>query len=78
MSPKTRIILSEKNIYVSWGILVLAIGITYMVAQTMTKVDELSNVIPEVKNLNERVTKLETAMTWVTEMYSRDIKPPNK
>ncbi len=76
MSPKTRTFLSENNIYVSWGILIFVVTITWMVAQTMGKVDALAEVVPEVRNLNDRTTKLESAMAWVTEMYNRDIQTP--
>ncbi len=89
MSPKVRTLLSEKNIYVSWGILILAITCTYVATRTLYKVDETSikfdqvysmmtSYDEEVKSIDNRVSKLETAMAWVTEMYNRDIQTPNK
>ncbi len=73
MTDKTQLLLSEKQIYVSWGILILAIACTYMVAQTMAKIDQLTPIITEVQILNTRVTKVETELTWLNQMYDKEV-----
>ena len=53
MTQKTLHLLSEGNIYISWGILILAISITWMASQTMAKVDQMYPVINGSQGLKD-------------------------
>lgn len=70
MTSKAHTLLSEKNIYVSWGILILAISCTYMLSTVLWKVDQLTPIVQEVQSLNIRVTKIETQLGWLDENYT--------
>lgn len=67
MSPKTRQFFNEHNIYVSWVILVFVAGLTFSMGKVAAKIDDTSTrinqiypIVNEIKELNDRVTKLES------------------
>lgn len=71
MTPKTRQLLSEHSIYVSWGIFIVVIGVAFMVGKTMSQVDQIFPVVQEVRSLSDRVTKIETETAWIDLEYNK-------
>lgn len=51
MPPKTKTLLDENRIYVSWGILIIVVVITLMIGRMMEQLNNLSPIITEVQNL---------------------------
>lgn len=59
MAPKTQILLSEKNIYVSWGILIGIVVITAVAVKIMFQLEELTPLLPFIQQLDKRVSLIE-------------------
>ncbi len=70
MTQKTLHLLSEGNIYISWGILILAISITWMASQTMAKVDQMYPVINQVQGLKDDISLMKQKL----QMYDIEIR----
>lgn len=79
MSPRTQTLLSEHNIYVSWGILLLAITCTAMVARMMTQLEGVAPAIRDIQNfdqsIDKRVTTIETNFAWLDKNFTFKITP---
>ncbi len=81
MSPRTHQLLSEKSIYVSWGLLGLAVASTWMVASTYFKIEKISADLLEVPNLQRDITylkektrEIEKQLGWLNSEYQTQFK----
>lgn len=59
MSPKTKYFFNQNNIYVSLGILIIVIAATWMIAQTLSKVEQIYPVVSQVQALQLQVNTLQ-------------------
>jgi uncharacterized protein YlxW (UPF0749 family) len=76
MSPKTKNFLNEKNIYVSWGILVVVLSITWMIAQALEQLKQVIPVIAQVQTLQNQMNTLQFQVNTLQtqlEISQRDI-----
>ena len=68
MSPKTRHLLDEKQIYVSWGILICVIMITAIAVKIMVQVDQLTPLIPWKAQIDREISLIKFQLNMPQEI----------